>query len=96
MNNLAAILLALFLFTETSLARADNDKDFIIKSYTSKSGNKVQVLICKNGTTNCNYKWDDLCEAGKAYNADPEGDEDQAPAYMRDSNNVPMRIFICK
>jgi hypothetical protein len=96
MNNLTTVLLAFIAFATTALVQADDDKDYIIKSYTSKSGNKVNVLICKNGTTNCNYRWNDLCESGKAYNANPEGNEDEAPAYMRDSNNVPMRIFICK
>lgn len=59
------------------------------------SSNTVYMLRCKNGTTVCNYKWDEICVTGKATNTNPLGTPDTAPGYMRDRENRPMRIFIC-
>jgi len=95
------LLKFIFLSISISLSNgvfAENiDKgDHVIGDYISKSDNKVYVVYCKNGTTTCNYVWDELCDEGQAHNADPEGSEMESSAFMRNKNNEPLRIFICK
>lgn len=59
-------------------------------------GKPVHLLVCNNRTTACNYKWEQLCEVGKAQNTDPMGGIGGSPAFMRDKDGAPMRMFVCK
>lgn len=92
-NKLVLLSLLLF-FSNIGLTIAS--PDFKMYSYTSKSNKEVFEVVCDNGTTMCNYSWDSLCHEGAAHNSDPDGNETEAPGYIRDPQGIPSRIFICK
>jgi len=69
--------------------------EYDIVSLKTPFGDTVYGLRCKNGTTNCNYKWDSLCKVGVAKNSDPLGGISDVPGYSRDGDNRPIRMFVC-
>lgn len=81
---------------DTQPSAVTSGSEYVVRSYISKSGNQVYLLICKNKTTMCNYQWATLCTKGIAIDVDPEGNEIQGPGYSRNSQNIPMRMFRCK
>lgn len=61
------------------------------------NGQPVHLLSCLNGTTDCAYKWENLCATGKAANTDPTGViGGGGPAYILDKAGNSMRMFVCK
>lgn len=69
----------------------------VITIKSPRDGSPVHLLVCNNGTTQCTYKWEQLCEAGKVQNTDPLGGiGGDVPAFIRNAEGVPMRMFICQ
>lgn len=96
-----AVLFFISLLTVTSVfsqtaAPISADAEYDILFAKTQAGQPIYALVCNNGTTNCNYKWNSLCKDGTAQNSDPTGNVSDAPAYVRDKNNRPMRVFVCK
>lgn len=84
----------------------DKKKEFNVKlddSYEifplETEGGTVYFLHCKNNTLQCGYRWEELCEGGKAVAANPLG------VPLPDRGNIPttthhpkiglLRIFMC-
>lgn len=97
-----ALLIAFSLFptavisqTATTLVEGAEYRVLTVKSPVD--GQPVHLLVCNNGTTECTYKWDELCAQGKAVNTDPMGGVGgDTPAFIRDKTGTPMRMFVCK
>ena len=71
-------------------------EEYDVVSLKTPFGDTVYGIRCKNGTTNCKYKWESLCKAGTAKNSDPLGGISDVPGYSRDGGNRPVRMFVCK
>lgn len=92
-----AVILAFFAITGCTTAPVGSSTSaYEIFSFTAKSGKTVYGLQCRDGSTLCHYKWETLCAQGKTMNSDPDGNIDAAPAYARDRQNRPFRMFICQ
>lgn len=71
-------------------------EEYDVVQLKTRFGDTIFGLRCKNGTTDCNYKWDVLCEIGSANNTSPLGGTSDVPGYSRDGDNRPIRLFVCK
>jgi len=94
----AVLLLTLFsAAAQAQVATPPEGSEYKIVTIKSPiDGKPVHLLVCNNRTTNCDYKWEALCEAGKAQNTDPMGGIGGSPAFIRDKDGTPMRMFVCK
>jgi hypothetical protein len=93
-----ALSIAAFSTMAQTTATPPEGSDYQVLTVKSPiNGQPVHLLSCANGTTDCAYKWNDLCATGKATNTDPTGAVGgDAPAYIRDKSGNPMRMFVCK
>lgn len=92
----ALSLVSIIAAAQTVATPPDGADYRVITVKSPVNGQPVHLLICNNGTTECSYKWNELCVQGQATNTDPMGGVGEAPAYMRDKTGAPMRMFVCK
>jgi hypothetical protein len=96
----AATLFSMFPLTvgaQSAAKPAEGAEYKVITVKSPRDGKPVHLLICKNGTAQCSYKWDQLCESGKAQNTNPLGGiGGDVPAFIRNGEGTPMRMFVCQ
>lgn len=84
-------------FSQSAAKPADSAEYKVLTVKSPVNGQPVNLLVCNNGSANCAYKWDELCESGKPENTDPMGGVGgDVPSYLRDRSGTPMRMFVCK
>lgn len=95
---LPAALVAVYMSNAKSdgAAKPSFGPDYETLAFEAAAGQTVYGLRCKNGGTDCGYKWESLCAQGKAENADAAGQVQASPSYSHDAQGHPVRMYVCK